>query len=97
MAKSKAGGSTRLGRDSQPKYLGVKRFDGEAVDIGYVLVCQRGSRFRAGKNVRMGHDNTLYAVFPGYVKFTRQRKRAFTGKEHTITKVNVYPQNYSST
>ena len=69
MAHKKAGGSTRNGRDSNPKYLGVKRFGGESVRAGNILVRQRGTRFHAGDNVGIGKDFTLFALKDGHVKF----------------------------
>jgi large subunit ribosomal protein L27 len=69
MAHKKAGGSTRNGRDSNPKYLGVKRYGGEAVLAGNILVRQRGTRFHAGENVGIGRDHTLFALSEGKVKF----------------------------
>jgi large subunit ribosomal protein L27 len=69
MAHKKAGGSTRNGRDSNPKYLGVKRFGGESVIAGNIIVRQRGTRFHAGENVGIGRDHTLFALTDGTVKF----------------------------
>ena len=69
MAHKKAGGSTRNGRDSQSKRLGVKRFGGQAVLAGNILVRQRGTRFHAGENVGLGVDHTLFAKADGVVKF----------------------------
>ena len=69
MAHKKAGGSTRNGRDSNPKYLGVKRYGGEFVVAGNILIRQRGTQFRAGSHVAMGRDHTLYALANGTVKF----------------------------
>ena len=69
MAHKKAGGSTRNGRDSNPKFLGVKRYGGESVDAGNILVRQRGTRFHAGENVRIGKDHTLFATIDGKVEF----------------------------
>ena len=69
MATKKAGGSTRNGRDSNPKYLGVKKFGGEHVDAGNIIIRQRGTQFHAGKNVGMGRDHTLYALAEGKVLF----------------------------
>jgi large subunit ribosomal protein L27 len=74
MAHKKAGGSTRNGRDSNPKYLGVKRYGGERVDAGNILVRQRGTRFHAGENVGIGRDHTLFALSDGRVVF-RERGR----------------------
>ena len=72
MAHKKAGGSTRNGRDSNPKYLGVKRYGGEAVLAGNILVRQRGTRFHAGENVGIGRDHTLFALSEGKVKFQQR-------------------------
>ena len=69
MAHKKAGGSTRNGRDSQSKRLGVKRFGGQAVIAGNILVRQRGTKFHAGENVGLGKDHTLFATSDGVVKF----------------------------
>jgi large subunit ribosomal protein L27 len=70
MAQKKGGGSTRNGRDSKPKMLGVKAFGGEAVTAGSIIVRQRGTRFHAGDNVGMGRDHTLFALVDGKVSFT---------------------------
>lgn len=72
MAHKKAGGSTRNGRDSESKRLGVKRFGGETVKAGNILVRQRGSYFHAGSNVGCGKDYTLYAMISGKVVFERK-------------------------
>jgi len=69
MAHKKAGGSTRNGRDSESKRLGVKRFGGETVKAGNIIVRQRGTRFHAGENVRVGKDHTLFATADGTVEF----------------------------
>jgi large subunit ribosomal protein L27 len=78
MAHKKAGGSTRNGRDSESKRLGVKRFGGEQVQAGSILVRQRGTRFHPGTNVGLGRDHTLFAKAAGWVSFetkgARQRK-----------------------
>ncbi len=70
MAHKKAGGSTRNGRDSNPKYLGVKRFGGQLVNAGEIIVRQRGTPFHAGEGVGLGRDHTLFALIAGTVKFT---------------------------
>jgi large subunit ribosomal protein L27 len=70
MAHKKGQGSSRNGRDSQPKMLGVKRFDGQFVTGGSILVRQRGTKFFAGQNVGMGRDHTLFAKVDGFVRFT---------------------------
>lgn len=69
MATKKAGGSTRNGRDSKPKYLGVKRFGGQIIRAGEIIVRQRGTRFHPGKGVGCGRDHTLYALVAGQVIF----------------------------
>ena len=69
MAQKKGGGSTRNGRDSQPKMLGVKVFGGQTVAAGSIIVRQRGTRFHAGANVGMGRDHTLFALADGEVSF----------------------------
>lgn len=92
MAKTKSAGSTRLGRDSRPKYLGVKLYDGQKVRPGNIIVRQRGMTFLPGENVRLGRDYTLYAVAEGVVKFTTKRKTKFNGKKRVVKVVNVLPQ-----
>jgi large subunit ribosomal protein L27 len=69
MAQKKGGGSTRNGRDSQPKMLGVKAYGGEMVSAGSIIVRQRGTKFHAGTNVGMGRDHTLFALVDGHVSF----------------------------
>jgi len=69
MAHKKAGGSTRNGRDSNPKYLGVKRYGGQLVSAGEIIIRQRGTRFHPGVGVGIGRDHTLYALAEGFVKF----------------------------
>jgi large subunit ribosomal protein L27 len=75
MSKTKGGGSTRNGRDSQSKRLGVKRFDGQAVNAGTILVRQRGTRIHPGENVGKGGDDTLFALTEGTVKFGSRKGR----------------------
>lgn len=77
MAHKKGMGSSRNGRDSKPKMLGVKRFDGQLVTAGSIIVRQRGTKIRPGKHVGVGRDHTLFALIDGYVKFghaTRERR-----------------------
>jgi large subunit ribosomal protein L27 len=69
MAQKKGGGSTRNGRDSNPKMLGVKAFGGELITAGAIIVRQRGTKFHAGNNVGMGKDHTLFALVDGNVSF----------------------------
>ncbi|MDH3458689.1 MAG: 50S ribosomal protein L27 [Gemmatimonadota bacterium] len=83
MAHKKGVGSSRNGRDSQPKFLGVKRFGGQAVRAGNILVKQRGTKFHPGRNVRRASDDSLFALIDGVVKFEPKDKRRL--------KVSVYP------
>ncbi len=69
MASKKAGGSTKNGRDSNPKYLGIKAFGGETVSAGSIIVRQRGTKFRPGRNVGLGRDHTIFALIEGVVSF----------------------------
>ena len=78
MAHKKGVGSSRNGRDSNPKMLGVKRYDGQIVTAGSIIVRQRGTKIRPGDNVGVGRDHTLFALIDGYVKFghaTRERRQ----------------------
>ncbi len=70
MAQKKGGGSTRNGRDSQPKMLGVKKFGGEVINAGSIIVRQRGTKFHPGVNVGIGKDHTLFALVDGSVSFS---------------------------
>ena len=89
MAKTKSKGATRLGRDSQPKYLGIKISAGETVKPGMIIVRQRGMKFLPGKNVGCGRDYTLFALKKGKVKFKTKRKRNFTGIQRIAKVVTV--------
>lgn len=89
MAHTKAGGSTKNGRDSQSKRLGVKLFGGQLAKAGNILVRQRGSKFRAGNGVAMGVDSTLFALISGVVTFQKKNVRKFTGKNEETTFVNI--------
>jgi len=89
MAHTKAKGSTKLGRDSESKRLGVKRFAGEAVRAGEVLVRQRGTKFSPGANVRRGGDDTLYAIKTGVVIFATKKHPHFDGSKKTRRIVSV--------
>lgn len=75
MAHKKAAGSTNNGRDSNPKFLGVKLYGGQAAVAGNILVRQRGTKFHAGDNVGMGKDHTLFALKDGVVKFVKKGKK----------------------
>ncbi|MDI6801907.1 MAG: 50S ribosomal protein L27 [Thermodesulfovibrionales bacterium] len=83
MAHKKGVGSSRNGRDSESKRLGVKRFGGQFVRAGNILVRQRGTRFHPGSNVGKGSDDTLFALVDGFVKFER--------KDRIRSKISVYP------
>lgn len=89
MAKTKATGATKLGRDSRPKYLGVKLFDGQKTKPGMIIVRQRGSKFLAGKNVKRGSDDTLYALKEGVVKFSAKKVVKFNGSQRVVKVVNI--------
>lgn len=91
MASTKAGGSTKNLRDSNPKYLGVKLADGAAARPGMVIVRQRGTKIEAGKNVRVGKDHTLFAMASGVVKFGEMRKTNFDGNVRRKKIVHVVP------
>src|SRR2546430_17215567 len=85
MAHKKGVGSSRNGRDSGPKYLGVKRFGGEHVTAGTILVKQRGTKFHPGLNVRRASDDTLFTVIDGQVRFQHKKKKR--------DQVSVYPKS----
>lgn len=89
MAKTKATGATKLGRDSRPKYLGVKLFQGQEVQPGMIIIRQRGTKFLPGKNVRKGADDTLYAVKKGLVKFKSKKIKGFDKSQRIAKVVNV--------
>lgn len=89
MAHTKSAGSTKYGRDSQPKYLGVKKFEGEKVKIGDILIRQRGTHFYPGHGVKKGGDDTLFAIKIGTVKFHSKRKIRFDGTRLRAKLVSV--------
>lgn len=89
MAKTKSAGSTSLGRDSQPKYLGIKLSGGQKAQPGSIIVRQRGTKFLPGKNVRRGKDDTLYAIKKGVVKFITKKIKRFDGSRRLAKVVNV--------
>ncbi len=89
MAHTKAGGSAKNLRDSNPKYLGVKRADGQAVSPGEVIVRQRGTPIIAGKNVGLGKDHTLFSLAQGVVRFRSKRKTNYDGRSVTRRVVDV--------
>jgi len=92
MAHTKAAGTTQLGRDSGPQYLGIKLHDGQVAKIGNIIIRQRGSKYHVGTGVRLGSDYTIYAVTNGKVKYTTRRKTAFNGKRTKINVVSVVSQ-----
>lgn len=91
MAHKKAGGSTSYGRDSQGQRLGVKKYAGEYVRTGNIIVRQRGTAIRPGLNVRRGVDDTLFALAAGIVSFTNKRVRRYTGEFKMAKFANVTP------
>jgi large subunit ribosomal protein L27 len=91
MAHKKAAGSTRLGRDSQAKRLGVKVFGDQRVGKGEIIIRQRGTKYHPGANVEIGGDDTLFAGVEGIVKFQEKRVVAFTGNKEKRMFVHVEP------
>ena len=91
MSHKKAGGSTTLGRDSISKRLGVKLYDGEKAKPGAIIIRQRGTKYRAGLNVKRGNDDTLFALKSGTVKFTTKKLRKFDSTLKITKIVNVTP------
>jgi len=89
MSKTKSAGSTSLGRDSNPKYLGIKLSGGQKAQPGAIIVRQRGSKFVPGNNVRKGRDDTLYSIAKGVVKFTTKKLMKFDGNRRIAKIVNV--------
>ena len=89
MATTKAGGSAKNLRDSNPKYLGVKRADGQKVGIGEIIVRQRGTVILPGRNVGIGKDYTLFSSIAGVVKFRSMRKISFDGRSNHRSIVDV--------
>ena len=89
MAHTKSAGAGKYGRDSQPKYLGIKKSDGAAVKPGDILVRQRGTKFIPGVGTRRGGDDTLYAISSGVAKFRTIRKERFDGSWRHAKQVSV--------
>ena len=89
MSKKKAAGSTKNGRDSISKRLGVKMYGGQSVIAGNIIIRQRGTKFHSGVNVGIGNDHTLFALTDGVVKFTSKKSVAFSGNLVKRTYVNV--------
>ncbi|MBI2054634.1 MAG: 50S ribosomal protein L27 [Candidatus Sungbacteria bacterium] len=91
MATAKSAGAAKYGRDSNPKYLGVKLHDGEFAKPGSIIIRQRGRHYFAGANVRAGGDDTLYATTSGKVKFITRHKKRFDGNRKIAKIVRVIP------
>ncbi|MBI4159860.1 50S ribosomal protein L27 [Candidatus Wolfebacteria bacterium] len=89
MAHTKSGGSTKLGRESRSKRLGVKRQQGQAVNAGEILIRQRGTRYVPGTNVGRGRDDTLYALKEGVVRFASKKKIRFDGSARSATIISI--------
>lgn len=89
MAHTKSGGSTKLGRDSESKRLGIKVNDNQAIKVGEIIVRQRGTKYIPGRNVSRAGDDTLYAAVNGKVRFIPGKKTGFDGNRRYITIVHV--------
>lgn len=89
MAHTKAGGTAHNLNDSNPKYLGVKRSDGQKVGVGEIIVRQRGTKILPGKNIGVGTDHTLFAMTIGTVKFRSKRKTDFDGRSNVRRVVDI--------
>ncbi|MBU4030554.1 50S ribosomal protein L27 [Patescibacteria group bacterium] len=89
MSKTKAAGSTKLGRDSQPQYLGVKLSGGQKAQPGSIIIRQRGTKFVPGKNVRLGRDDTIYSIAKGIVEFATKKIKRFDGSRRVAKVVSV--------
>lgn len=89
MATTKAAGTAKNLNDSNPKYLGVKRADGQKVGVGEIIVRQRGTKVMAGKNIGIGKDHTLFAKISGLVHFRTARKTNFDGRSTTRAVVDI--------
>ena len=89
MAHTKAGGTAHNLNDSNPKYLGIKRSDGQKVGVGEIIVRQRGTKIQPGKNIGVGVDHTLFAMAIGIVKFRSKRKTDFDGRSNARRVVDV--------
>ena len=89
MSKTKSGGTTKLGRDSESKRLGVKIHDGQKVKVGMIIIRQRGTSYLPGKNTKKGSDDTIYAMKDGVVKFASKNKKLYNGKRRKAKVVSV--------
>ena len=93
MAHNKAGGSSRNGRDSNPKYLGIKRYGGQRIEAGTILIRQRGTAFHPGQNVGIGRDHTLYALVAGKVVFKVKRNLQGIKKRYITVQNDTSSEN----
>lgn len=91
MSKTKQGGSSRLGRDSAAQRLGIKAYAGEKVRVGMIIIRQRGTKYLPGKNVKLGSDDTIYAMKDGVVRFTDKSKKLYDGSNRQAKVVSVEP------
>lgn len=91
MSHKKAGGATRLGRDSNAQRLGIKLHDGETAKTGMIIVRQRGTKIHPGNNVKKGKDDTLFAATAGKVKFTHRKRLIFNGTFKVKTFAHIIP------
>ena len=89
MAHTKSAGSSKYGRDSQPKYLGVKKSDGSRVKIGDIVIRQRGAHYLAGEGIKKGGDDTLFAIRDGIIKFHTVRKVRFDRTTRYVSRVEI--------
>lgn len=89
MSTSKSSGATRLGRDSAAQRLGVKIYAGQPVKTGMIIIRQRGTRYMPGKNVKLGSDDTIYAMHDGVVRFSTKLKKSFNGIQRRAKYVHV--------
>jgi len=89
LAHTKSSGTTKLGRDSESKRLGVKLSDGQNAVTGNIIIRQRGSKYLTGKGVKMGSDDTIYSITEGTVKFTTHKKKNFNGSRRVVKTVHV--------
>jgi len=92
MAHKKSAGTTRNGRDSNPKYLGIKVAPGALIQVGSILVRQRGTKFHPGLNVKKGVDDTLFAKIAGKVKFRKLKKRKFDNSIKETDYIDILPE-----
>lgn len=93
MAHKKAAGSSRNGRDSHGQRLGIKIFGGQAIKSGSIIARQRGTKYRPGKNVGIGKDDTIFAKIDGVVEFTEARFKRYDGRSYKRTVINVATGN----